>query len=63
MIFGVADELDSTASHFLVFCFFSFCFSKHILKVAENLTEGDTSDVEKTKQGLIRHVKEGHIFK
>jgi len=36
---------------------------KHLLKVAENLTEGDTSDVEKTKQGLIRHVKEGHIFK
>ena len=37
--------------------------SKHILEVAENLTEDDTSDVEKTRQGLIRHVVEGLIFK
>ena len=37
--------------------------SKYILEVAENLTEDDTSDVEKTRQGLIRHVEEGLIFK
>ena len=35
---------------------------KHILEVAENLTEDDTSDIEKTRQGLICHIKEGHIF-
>jgi hypothetical protein len=37
--------------------------SKYILEVAENLTEDDTADVERTRQGLIRHVKEGLIFK
>ena len=37
--------------------------SKYILEVAENLTENDTSDIERTRQGLIRHVKEGHVFK
>ena len=37
--------------------------NKYILEVAENLTEDDTSDIEKTRQGLIRHVKEGLIFK
>ena len=37
--------------------------SKHILDVAENLTEDDTSDIEKTRQGLIRHVEEGSFFK
>ena len=36
---------------------------KYILEVAENLTEDDTSDVERTRQGLIRHVEEGLIFK
>ena len=36
--------------------------SKYILEVAENLTEDDTSDIERTRQGLIRHVEEGHIF-
>jgi len=36
---------------------------KYILEIAENLTEDDTSDVEKTRQGLIRHVKEGSFFK
>lgn len=36
---------------------------KHILEVAENLTEDDTSDIERTRQGLIRHVEEGLIFK
>ena len=36
---------------------------KHILEVAENLTEDDTSDIEKTRQGLIRHVEEGSFFK
>ena len=37
--------------------------SKYILEIAENLTEDDTSDVERTRQGLIRHVVEGHVFK
>tara|TARA_R100001509_G_C4810293_1_gene196170 strand:+ start:67 stop:693 length:627 start_codon:yes stop_codon:yes gene_type:complete len=37
--------------------------SKYILEIAENLTEDDTSDVERTRQGLIRHVEEGLIFK
>lgn len=37
--------------------------SKYILEVAENLTEDDTSDIERTRQGLIRHVEEGFIFK
>ena len=37
--------------------------SKYILEIAQNLTEDDTSDIEKTRQGLIRHVKEGLIFK
>tara|TARA_R100000406_G_scaffold15784_1_gene9820 strand:- start:103 stop:717 length:615 start_codon:yes stop_codon:yes gene_type:complete len=36
--------------------------TKYILEVAENLTEDDTSDIERTRQGLIRHVEEGHIF-
>ena len=36
---------------------------KHILEIAQNLTEDDTSHIEKTRQGLIRHVKEGLIFK
>lgn len=36
---------------------------KYILEIAENLTEDDTSDVERTRQGLIRHVEEGLIFK
>ena len=35
---------------------------KYILEIAENLTEDDTSDVERTRQGLIRHVEEGHVF-
>ena len=37
--------------------------SKYILEIAENLTEDDTSDVERTRQGLIHHVEEGLIFK
>ena len=37
--------------------------SKYILEIAQNLTENDTSDIERTRQGLIRHVKEGHVFK
>ena len=37
--------------------------SKYILEVAENLTENDTSDIERTRQGLIRHVEEGYVFK
>tara|TARA_R100000657_G_C4607163_1_gene61214 strand:- start:25 stop:639 length:615 start_codon:yes stop_codon:yes gene_type:complete len=37
--------------------------SKYILEFAENLTENDTSDVERTRQGLIRHLEEGHVFK
>ena len=36
---------------------------KYILEIAENLTEDDTSNVEGTRQGLIRHAKEGHVFK
>ena len=35
---------------------------KYILEFAENLTENDTSDIERTRQGLIRHVEEGHVF-
>ena len=37
--------------------------SKYILEVAENLTEDDTSDIERTRQGLIRHVEEGYVFR
>jgi len=37
--------------------------TKYILEVAENLTEDDTSDIERTRQGLILHVEEGHVFK
>ena len=37
--------------------------SKYILEIAENLTEDDTSDVEKTREALKLQVEEGHVFK
>ncbi len=37
--------------------------SKYILKIAENLTEDDTSDVERTREALERHIEVGLIFK